>query len=1390
MLKLLNIDKETSKLVPVTSTEYFVGKTTTFHPEGFFSEKIFGAVDTSDRRKIYSFIDLNCNVLHPALFGTIRRLKRSVITAMSGEKTFTLQNGELILDEDGEITGMSSVVDNWSKIKFSADSKSRADLIGMVDFYTKKGHAFTDKCIIIPPDYRQLEITDTGDITVNPLNDYYLKILRLSLQLRTQTSGPVYDVLAFRMHELVLELYNYLTSKVSKKKGLLRSDLLGKRVDFTARAVISGAASELRADELGIPLRLLVKLFEPFIIFDLLNSGNIPKEQLSDALERFDGSKLSALSLRRLFIAISKHDEISQELYDILVVSTNNAIKDKIVLAKRDPSLHAESVQAFKPVLVDGNTIRINPMKCSAYNADFDGDQMAVYVPITRQAIEEAKDKMMVTTSKDSINQISDSFDKDSAIGIYLLTKDSKSRKAAVRVTRPGQLKGLPINDKVKYGTLDTTVGRIMFNDIFPDGHTFINEQVNQKKLNNIANEYFITYGREKYVDWADKILKISYKYGTIGSPSFGLEDLEIPKSIVDAKKQLVGKSPQEADRIIQQSTVDIGAHLEKKDGNLGTLGKAGVLKGGYDQARQILVAKGLISDNEGNIQEPIAQSYAEGMTSKDFFMSGAGSRRGIADRVLNTADTGYLSRQLVFALQRVEADPTIFNCKTQRGFQLKVTPDIARRLEGRYYLNKVGNPIKLDPSKAMGKVISLKSPLYCISPKICKTCYGDLLERNRTPYVGVLAGQIFGERGTQMIMKCSDGLVHHNSNLIAFKDLWNSVSSDIDIIDGKETKELPSTFTVQGKEGEVKALTIQKHDPTEKMMFITTKSGHTLVCQSNHPLWIKKTSIHSKYSNDKCRLIGDRLYNETQSTRTPFTITDEELIEIEASELTKHDAIWIDSTIASNNKKRVVPGVSGYVAGIYCAEGCKAGEGRNTKGNIISQHDNYIKPRIISELKKQYNDIRVYDKYITIVDNDRYVNDVVYGSYAWEKRLPENFIDFSKSWLKDFLSGMIDGDGTVFNTASTCCRVYTCSYYLVQQIKAICDKLGYKCNTCIVPPDKEGSKGCKQKRPNFAIDIRFLKNENLSSEKLKANGKILPIKIRRDLPVRGFDVVSTVKDIWKWDYPVYDIQTNTKDYMLGGIQNHNTFHSGGAISVTAVDIIKPLTANMDVKTSQYFSKMFSQKINDLVTKTSGSIIINRNQFLDPKKDIKKVGDTFELEYGYFEIVTKDRVVIDCALDFHTHIPLKGRQVQDDGNIITIPFSDNSAVFTCPASTSDFSDKVRIINHLLSGKKPWKSADHFCMKIYDQYGPMTGADMVHFEILASQLLRDKSNPSFPARLNKDYNAIVVSLKKIPSLESWLSALSFENPGLAVMTGLTYDRDQSESILEQMVNGTL
>jgi hypothetical protein len=760
---------------------------------------------------------------------------------------------------------------------------------------------------------------------------------------------------------------------------------------------------------LGIPFKTLIKLFEPFIIYELLNSGRTPKEQLAAELEAFDNSKLSALTLRRLFLAISKHDEIPETLRNILKEATIRAIQGKIVLAKRDPSLHAESVQAFKPVLVEGNTIQIHPIKCSSYNADFDGDTMAVYVPVTRQAIEEAKDKMLVTISKDGIDKIGDSFDKDSAIGIFILTQDPKKKPTGrLPVIKSGSdLTGLDIKRWVKYGSETTTVGRIIFNQNLPKKFTkFINQAIDQRKLNELANYIYNKYDKETYLVFADKICKVSFKYGTIGSISFNMDDLRIPKEIVALKDKLAkADSDVEAQKIIDLMTKKLQVYLEAKQGNLGTLGQAGALKGGYDQARQILVSKGLIADNTGKILDPISQSYTEGFESKDFFQSGAGSRRGIADRVLNTAETGYLSRQLVYALQRVEANPAKLNCGTTRGFMLKITPDIARRLKGRYYLNNVNRPVPFDATKAVGKIIKLKSPLYCLTSKLCATCYGDLLKRNRTQYVGMLAGQIFGERGTQLIMK--------------------------------------------------------------------------------------------------------------------------------------------------------------------------------------------------------------------------------------------------------------------------------------------------------------------------------------------------------------------------------------------------TFHTGGAVAVQTMDVIKEITDPLAQSQVKFVKDNFAQKDSTVSVKFDGAIVIRKALFLD-KKDILITKEAITLEYGYFNIINKEKTAnIDIALDAQTIILLEGMKVSNDDKYIVIEFTAGNNIMNIPPITDNFLDKVKIIKHLLSGKKPFKSADHFTMKIFDQYGPLAkSSDMIHFEVMASQLLRDKTNPSYPARLNKNYSPVVVSLKKIPSLESWLSALSFEDPNYAITTGLTYDREQQESILEQIVNGNL
>lgn len=203
---------------------------------------------------------------------------------------------------------------------------------------------------------------------------------------------------------------------------------------------------------------------------------------------------------------------------------------------------------------------------------------------------------------------------------------------------------------------------------------------------------------------------------------------------------------------------------------------------------------------------------------------------------------------------------------------------------KGRVY--KIG-----DPKKLIGQVINLRSPLYCVIPKICRTCYGDLLDRNKTKYVGILAGQIFGERGTQLIMKCASGLVSYNQQLWAFEDLWNHFNVPIEIVDGKPTKRLDDVV-VDCKDGKTNALTIQRHMPVDDMLFISTKSGHNLIVQKNHPLWIKSKPIHEKFPNNVCRLIGDNEYTEIQSTRKTFTCEDHEMNEIAASDVKQYDAI------------------------------------------------------------------------------------------------------------------------------------------------------------------------------------------------------------------------------------------------------------------------------------------------------------------------------------------------------------------------------------------------------------------------------------------------------------------------------------------------------------------
>jgi DNA-directed RNA polymerase beta' subunit len=1011
MIYLLDLKKATAHLRPVTSTEYTVGKSNAFHPDGLFSEIIFGSKESPDRKKIFSYIDLYSKILHPALIKPIDRLNRKVVLAINREAAFTLDDKNfLVEDKDGEINSLTSVIKNFEKI-FSRkeEVQIRIDMKNMVMTYFKRDLAFIDKCIVMPASFRDADTDEIhGGLRIPPINEYYLRIIRQSMQIQSLsvTSGPMYDILSTKMQQLVTELYDFLISKVSKKEGLVRQSILGKRADFTGRAVITGGAGKIKVDEIGIPFKVLVKLYEPFILYDLYNSGNVDRKKLEEELKTWDPiSTLSIPAIRSLLTSIHKGFKIPLPLEDIVRSSVARAIVDKVVVAKRDPALHAESVQAFKPVLVDGDTIQLSIAKCAAYNADFDGDAMAIYVPVTKEAIQEAREKMITSESKDSIDMIGDDFSKDIVAGIYALTQDSPSKKAPMILKSDDELQMLHPLDIIKYDGEITTVGRVLFNKILPSKKYYINRSINKSDVKKLVQQIYMEYGlttKDKYVEFTNNLVNLGVKYFTIMAPSFSLDDLmNIPPHLLELKKHLSeAKTPEDADRIMKQIEKELQLYTEKNKTNIGILGASGALKGGYGQSTQILVAKGLIQGPEE--VKVFSKSYADGLNSDEYFQSGYGSRQGIVDRVINTSATGYLSRQLVFALQRVEADPRIKDCRTKRFLTLKVTPDIAKRLKGRYLVSNKGDLVLFDKSKHLGKVVSLRSPLYCISPSICRTCYGDLLLRNKTKYVGILAGEICGERLTQTIMR--------------------------------------------------------------------------------------------------------------------------------------------------------------------------------------------------------------------------------------------------------------------------------------------------------------------------------------------------------------------------------------------------TFHVGGSISMRSIDILQEISRIMSDADRHFLIDSFRQEKSKFISNVDGEIEIDISEYEDPHTDIIQTSEKLNLNYAYFKIKYLSYTT-EVTIDNKIEILLKDKQFNESEGVIRIKFPKNSIVFDCLPTAEIFSEKVKIIEAILSGRTPWRNADHFCMKIYDIYSTLsTDADMVHFEILASNLLRDAGNPSYPARLNKNYNPVVGSLKSVPGLESWLQAFAFENPKQAITNGLIYDRPTDETILEKIITG--
>ena len=750
-LEFLDLNDFTKNLQPVTSSQ-IRSRGEDFHPKGLFSELIFGVENSLSRKQTFSYIDLNTFIIHPTAYKVFIRLDRKLEKFFSTEDSFILdKDGNLIQDDNG-VTGIPEFIKLFPKIKLRGETSDRDKFIDVIQESYKNGTLFINKIPVIPPEHRPVFRGEDGRDSIDKINDFYMSLIKRSTSIKTfgSAKGTMYELVNWGIQKSAIDLDDYIRTKIGKKFGLIRSQLLGKRVDFSGRAVITGGP-QLTSEQIGIPFKLALSLFEPFIIFVLLHSGKINKKDLETEIKKATKLDLSTNSLSIIFRSLKAGDIVSENIYKIIFDATVFASEGRVVLAKRDPVLHAESVRAFYPVIVEGNTIQISTLVTGGFNADFDGDQMAIFHPLTSDAQEEAKKRLLMTRSSTSSSSITFELSKEMCVGLFLITKDLKVFKSPININKSDIEKATDPYIPVVYKKQNTTMGKAIFNNCLPNDFRFVNELVTKKIANNLIFEVVNKYGDKEGREVASKLKDIGFKFATILSPSLNLDEITIPPEIYELKKNLDKATTEEALDLINRMRVIMIKHL--KNTGLYDLVESGSTKG-WDQPIQILVAKGVMADPTGKILPPIKGSLSDGLSPTEYFNAAGGSRAGIIDRVINTANTGYTARKLAFLLNSVELDWTLKDCGSKLTLDIKLDNDLIRRLKGRYII-KNGKVQEFDPSKfKAGDLIHLRSPIFCKSLKICHTCYGKLLEIHKSPYVGVIAAQNIGERGTQLIMR------------------------------------------------------------------------------------------------------------------------------------------------------------------------------------------------------------------------------------------------------------------------------------------------------------------------------------------------------------------------------------------------------------------------------------------------------------------------------------------------------------------------------------------------------------------------------------------------------------------------------------------------------------
>ncbi len=773
---------------------------------------------------------------------------------------------KLVAELEGELDKASSI----DREKLS----KRVSLIkSMIKSGTRPEWMFLTRIPVIPPALRPMVALDGGRYATSDVNDLYRRVINRNNRLLKLKEIDAPDVILRNEKRILQEAVDALidnsirhgaatgaaaiqaqkralkslSDNLKSKRGLFRQNLLGKRVDYSGRSVIV-VGPELALDQCGLPKHMALELFRPFVISGLL------KREL-------------AFNIRGAGKLI---DDESKEVWEIL----EEVIAGKYVLLNRAPTLHRLGIQAFRPILIEGNAIQVHPLVCTAFNADFDGDQMAVHVPLGEEAQMEAReimasDKNILKPGNGDPTIVAKLL--DIVLGCFWITKvvdgDTgegkvfESPEAALiahnygAVTYRAKIKIMPTND-LKFKQFDgklfeTTIGRILFNEMLPHDYPFINKEIDRKKLSAIIDDLIISHGLEKIPFILDGIKKFGFKYATHSGTTWGIDDVVIP----NGKKDVIAKAKTQAEEVMHQfgdglltdderlrKNMEIW-HKAKNDveklipnsldkmGSVYDLVNSGA-RGSYSQITQMAGMKGLIASTSGEtIEFPILSCSKEGLTPIEYFITTHGSRKGLTDTALNTAKAGYLTRKLFVVAQDVmineddcgTKDSITINKQTASGISIPLSKNIRGRVIAEDISNSDGK-ILFKKNHLLTKqeatviedagimAVKVRSPLSCKSIiGVCAQCYGVDLGKNKLvdlgEAVGTVAGQAIGEPGTQLTMRT----FHAGGTASVGGDITQGLPRVEEIFEKRSPKNPAVVATVDGTVTEVKDLGKEK---------------------------------------------------------------------------------------------------------------------------------------------------------------------------------------------------------------------------------------------------------------------------------------------------------------------------------------------------------------------------------------------------------------------------------------------------------------------------------------------------------------------------------------------------------------------------------------------------